>query len=176
MVTELETSRDGLIRKVDIKYRNSSEAEDRTTRRSVRTICKIWSEDDYNLQDDLHELAVKLQMVGVDLVLPTQQPASGLAAHHQQSQHSQLVHSSVSDDGCCCSSHCSLIHDVGTPLRLYQALATINNAACDLYPQVPFFTELLDEKLLDEDCSEEMPLDNLSEFLLNFQPATGLSR
>ena len=51
----LETSRDGLIRKVRIKYRNASENQDRTTIRRVRTIFKIWSEDDLNLENNLTE-------------------------------------------------------------------------------------------------------------------------
>ena len=51
-------------------YRNASEHQDRTTRRNVRTVCKIWSEEDWNLQDDLTELATKLKDVeGVQDVL-----------------------------------------------------------------------------------------------------------
>ena len=63
MIAELEKSRDDLIRKVVIKYRNSTESQDRTTRRNVRTVCKIWSIDDFNLQDDLTELHSRLRDV-----------------------------------------------------------------------------------------------------------------
>ena len=60
----MERSKDGLIRKVTIKYRNASETRDRTTyRRSVRNLCKIWSEHDWNIQDDLTELAKRLSVM-----------------------------------------------------------------------------------------------------------------
>ena len=171
MVSELEISRDGLIRKVNIKYRNSTETEDRTTRRSVRNICKIWSEDDYNLQDDLHELATKLNTLDDsenlfdDVRLNVQQPAA-----HPQPHPGQPTLQPAAVDGCCCSSHCSLTHDSATPLRLYQAFANINNTACDLYPGVPVFKGVLEEEAFNEVCDDEPDLDNLSDFLLKFQP------
>ena len=49
MISALEENRDDIVRKVIIK-RNASEQQDRTTRRNVRSICKIWSEDDTNIQ------------------------------------------------------------------------------------------------------------------------------
>ena len=56
MVSGIERSRDNLIR-------NATENQDRFTNRNVRKICKIWSESDWNLQDDLAELVEKLQQV-----------------------------------------------------------------------------------------------------------------
>ena len=42
MISAVDRSRDDVIRKLEIKYRNASEQQDRTTLRNVRTICKIW--------------------------------------------------------------------------------------------------------------------------------------
>ena len=63
MISGIEKIRDNLIRKVDIKYRNTTKNQDMFTNRNVRKICKIWSESDWNLQDDLAELVEKLQQV-----------------------------------------------------------------------------------------------------------------
>ena len=67
MISALEENRD-IVRKVIIK-RNASEQQDRTTRRNVRSICKIWSEDDTNIQDALSQVANFLKYLTVDIVV-----------------------------------------------------------------------------------------------------------
>lgn len=68
MISALEENRDDIVRKVIIK-RNASEQQDRTTRRNVRSICKIWSEDDTNIQDALSQVANFLKDLKVDIVV-----------------------------------------------------------------------------------------------------------
>ena len=68
MISALEENRDDIVRKVIIN-RNASEQQDRTTRRNVRSICKIWSEDDTNIQDDLSQVANFLKDLKVDIVV-----------------------------------------------------------------------------------------------------------
>ena len=169
-VAALEWSRDEKIRKVTIKYRNATEAQDRTTYRSVRNLCKIWSEDDWNVQDDLAELAKRLEdMDGHEELLEDLVYARvgvAKAAVHELIE-MQALHQGHADDGCCCTSHCSISHNGVGVLRDYQGLLHINNMACDVYPQVPCFkanlVELVDNKLEDA----EQALDNLSDYLLN---------
>ena len=169
-VAALEWSRDEKIRKVTIKYRNATEAQDRTTYRSVRNLCKIWSEDDWNVQDDLAELAKRLEdMDGHEELLEDLVYARvgvAKAAVHELIE-IQALHQGHADDGCCCTSHCSISHNGVGVLRDYQGLLHINNMACDVYPQVPCFkanlVELVDNKLEDA----EQALDNLSDYLLN---------
>ena len=45
-ISAIDRSRDNLIRKVTVKYRNASENQDRETERTVRNVVKVWSEDD----------------------------------------------------------------------------------------------------------------------------------
>ena len=169
MIAELEKSRDGLIQKVEIKYRNATESEDRTTRRNVRTFCKIWSVDDFNLQDDLMELSSRLKDVPGHQVLPnnvlSQQdvhvPTVGQVASVT------LPGQTNSLDSCCCLSHCAMTHQSGTKLRSYQALVSVDAMPCDLYPGIPFFKTVLMEPVLVADADEDPPMDNLSNFLLN---------
>ena len=48
-ISAIDRSRDNLIRKVTVKYRNASENQDRETERTVRKLVKLWSENDWNL-------------------------------------------------------------------------------------------------------------------------------
>ena len=61
IISKRHLGRDGLIRVVDVKYRNSSENIDRVTERSIRKIVKLWSIDDMNLADDLAEIGRKFK-------------------------------------------------------------------------------------------------------------------
>ena len=173
MIADIDRSRDGLIRKVTVKYRNASESQDRETDRSVRKLCKLWSEDNWNLQDDLAELADRLKDVVGDQAIVEQVQHAHLCAHHvaiqqdgdlQPQQH-------VPADGCCCIAHCRLTHLPGSPLRSYQALNSITNMACDLNPQVPCFKAMSVEFPDSETPSVEPALDNLTAFLMNFNLA-----
>ena len=163
MVAEIEPSRDGLVRKAAIKYRNASEAEDRTTRRNVRNLCKIWSEDDWNLQDDLAVLESRLKSLpNSDEIL------DGIVFPDPVAD---ALHADLLADGCCCVSQCAIVHSSTAPLRSYQALQSIAHVACDLYPVLPAFAVEMSEQMPEMDPDVELPLDNLSDYLLNFCPA-----
>ena len=170
MISAIDRSRDGLIRKVTVKYRNALELEDRETFRSARKLCKLWSEDDWNLQDDLAELAVRLKGVVGDQVILDQVQHAHLGVHHVAFQPPDVVppaQPQFPTDACCCSSHCRLIHQHGTPLRTFHALNTITNLACDLDPQLPCFKAMPTE-FMDKDPMMDPALDNWTDFLLNF--------
>ena len=155
MISEVERSRDGLIRKVLIKYRNSSETQDRTTRRNVRTVCKIWSEDDWNVQDDLAELANRLESVdGGETIL------GNLVNFQPEVENTRVP--PPAEDSCCCVSHCNLLQHGASVLRSYQAILSINKVVCDMSPQAPSFK--LD---MVEDVDERIPdMNNLTDFLM----------
>ena len=53
MVHEIEPSRDGLIRRVVVKYRNSNENIDRFTTRAVRELVMIHPIDEVNIMEEL---------------------------------------------------------------------------------------------------------------------------
>ena len=56
-------SRDGLIRRVIVKYRNSNEEFDRVTERSARKLIKVWSVDDPDLNEDLGKLQARIDQL-----------------------------------------------------------------------------------------------------------------
>ena len=173
MISGLERGRDGLIRKAVVKYRNATETQDRETERSVRKLCKLWSEDDWNLQDDLAELAEKLKGIIGDQVIVDQVQLAHLGAHHVAVRQDDALpaHQHAPLDSCCCSSHCQLTHEEGTALREYQALNSITSLACDLDPQLPCFRVMSVEFMDKQVPSEEQAVDNLSDFLMNFNQA-----
>ena len=168
MIAAVEIGRDNLIRVVEIKYRNASEQQDRTTRRSVRKVCKIWSENDWNIQDDLMELAARLQQVegGQATLDDVQLPQPQVHAHHAAQVQGLLP--AAAADSCCCMAHCAVLHDGGTRLRPYKALNNIQHVPFELQPKVPYFKADL-VKAIEELCvANEPSLDNLSSFMLNF--------
>ena len=120
-ISKLNRSRDGLIRKVVIKYRNSNEDRDRETERSVRTISKLWNCEDGNLQDDFAELASRLKNVQTGQAMLDQVRMNYCTKPFGESRPSVPSHLG---DGCCCESHCQLAHNYGKPLRAYQALTS----------------------------------------------------
>ena len=57
MVHEIERDKDDIIRKVQIKYRNSTENQDRFTGRSVRKLIIIHSVDELSITEELAQAA-----------------------------------------------------------------------------------------------------------------------
>ena len=64
-----------------------------------------------------------------------------------------------------------MTHEEGTALREYQALNSITSLACDLDPQLPCFRVMSVEFMDKQVPSEEQAVDNLSDFLMNFNQA-----
>ena len=63
MVHEMELSRDGLTRKVVIKYRNSSENIDHFTTRAVRDLVLIHPVDEIHIIEELGNIATVSSVV-----------------------------------------------------------------------------------------------------------------
>ena len=57
MVESVEPGRDGKIRKVHVKYRNSSEEMDRLTYRSTRSLIMIHPVDEICVMEELGKIA-----------------------------------------------------------------------------------------------------------------------
>ena len=89
---------------------------------------KLWSEDDWNLQDDLSELAARLKGVVGNEVIVGQVQLAHLGVHRDD------LRPQGAADGCCCSSHCKLLQHEGIPLRAYKALNSVTDIAYDLNP------------------------------------------
>ena len=63
MVHEIELSRDGLIQKVVIKYRNSSKNIDHFTTRAVRDLVLIHPVDEIHIMEELGNIAATSSIV-----------------------------------------------------------------------------------------------------------------
>ena len=63
MIHEIEPSRDGLIRKVVLKYRNSNENVDQFTTRAVRELVIIHPIDEVHLMEELGKMATTNYLV-----------------------------------------------------------------------------------------------------------------
>ena len=55
-VTSVETSKDGIVRKVNIEYKNSSEDITRVTNRTVRRVVRLFNVEDVSWLDDMAEV------------------------------------------------------------------------------------------------------------------------
>ena len=134
----------------------------------------IWSEDDWNMQDDLAELALRLRSLDCFDNVADDVLHARLSVHHAaglpQAQPGQHL---ATADGCCCQSHCTLSHNGAGVLRDFQGLLNISNMACDMDPKIPCFKAMLVENMYEAPTSAgaEPDLDNLSDFLLNFNQA-----
>jgi hypothetical protein len=82
-----------------------------------------------------------------------------------------LIHAGLLAEGCCCVSHCVLVHSSTAPPRFYQALQNIAHTACDLCPVLPTIADKMSELEPELDLEADLPLDNLSDYLMNFCPA-----
>ena len=55
MITKVEPTKDGIVRKVQVKYTNSNESSSRETYRSVRNLILVQSIDEMDFMEELLE-------------------------------------------------------------------------------------------------------------------------
>ena len=55
-VDSVETSKDGIVRKVNIRYKNNAEDVTRVTNRTVRRVVRLFNVEDVNWLDDMAEV------------------------------------------------------------------------------------------------------------------------
>ena len=103
-VDQVVRSRDGLIRRVIVKYRNSKEDFDRVTERSARKLIKVWCADDPDLNEDLTKLQARIDALQGYLV--------GSAHGESHTAANSIQHFPASQEGlkcrCCCAQHCQV--------------------------------------------------------------------
>ena len=99
--------RDKLARRVIVKYQNSNEDFHRLTDRSVRSLVKVWSCDDLNLDEDLAMLQERLSSTEAGSSLLHMVQSLGRPVPPVQLRCSV---GQSSCERCCCVSHCKLTH------------------------------------------------------------------
>ena len=107
-------SRDGLARKAVVKYQNFTEEFHRFTDRHIRSLVKIWSMDDQNIDEDLAELQRRLMTTdqSCDLIAQLLQAGPGAGLPQPMAGHTSAASFKFSSlcRKCCCESHCGLSH------------------------------------------------------------------
>ena len=113
-VDQLVKGRDGLSRRAIVKYQNFKEAFHRLTDRHIRSLVKIWSMDDQNIDEDLAELQRRLMTTGESCDLLDQLLQAGPGGGQPQpmpgSSFATAVNFASACGKCCCDSHCRLSH------------------------------------------------------------------
>ena len=71
MIDSVEVGKDDMIRAVNIRFRNSNEATDRTTRRSVRTVVVIHMVDELELHKTMYDASMVADCLLVSECCPT---------------------------------------------------------------------------------------------------------
>ena len=165
-VDQVVRGRDQKIRRVIVKYQNATESQYRLTDRAVRKIVKLFSIDEYQVQEDLAELQVRIDKLEatnreevpdepLDVVTEVEGP-------QLESRGDPLVHEgdpvgeAITDDdsaggpaartrsraaySCCCPSHCKFsFHTMGPVVKAFSTLRAM-----------PSGCELMDVKECDE--------------------------
>ena len=105
-VDQLVRSRDGLVRRVIVRYQNAKEDVHRLTDRNLRRLVKIWSCDDLNTDEELAELQKKLRETGRkrDLIDPLVRDLQGDDVRVPPLQPPPQVHHDVSSRKDQCAS------------------------------------------------------------------------
>ena len=116
-IDQLVVGRDGLARRAVVKYQNFKEEFQRVTDRHIRSLVKVWSMDDQNIDEDLAELHRRLSTTQQGCDLLEQLLGVGPDAH-AAGELPQTPAGPEPDTGlvsprcgqCCCDSHCRLLH------------------------------------------------------------------
>ena len=78
-------------------------------------------------------------------------------------------------DGCCCKSHCAILHKSGGRSRTYQALVNIQNEMFDTTEDLSYLMKETcddyhdDAEDANDDEDDGAAVDSLSSYLLNFK-------
>ena len=163
-VDQIIRSRDGVIRRAILKYRNSTEDEDRVTDRSVRKIIKLYSVDDPDLQVDLGKVQARLEELQV-----LAQQKHGHASVDAVFNVNRELQPCFPEPGpvlrcqCCCLPHCAVsMHN------LYGS-RTYTHPMPESPEQVVFNEELDREDKVMESCEDDEEPDNLTALIMSCQ-------
>ena len=156
-VDQVVRGRDGIIRKVIVKYINAKENFPRLTERSARKLIRIWSADDPDLLTDLMEVQARVDVLQGQLQEGGGGPGSANLGEGLSNQGAAAVGSCVLEKRCqcCCLSHCEVnFHNIyGT--KSVEQYSTIEVAGLELANEMDWDNEkeeiIMEESQLEED-------------------------
>ena len=106
-VDQLVQGRDGMSRRAIVRYQNFKEDFHRLSDRGIRSLLKVWSVDDQNVDEDLAALQRRLRKTARGAELVDQLVAAGPQGLDVPAPPHQLSHVCTT---CCCDSHCKFGH------------------------------------------------------------------
>ena len=123
-IVDVTKSKDGLVRRVDVQYQNSTENEPRVTDRAARSLIKLFNIDDTTWQDDMDEVEKLVEAI----MREDEDPGSVASINSVRSRHdavggydrpqreegvqhrpvAQVARAKLlkSCQSCCCQAHC----------------------------------------------------------------------
>ena len=163
-VDQIVRGRDGVIRKVVVKYTNFKENFSRLTERSARKLIKIWSADDPDLQADLVKVQDRIDQLQGHL---DGEGAGANAALFLQDGVTLLPccpdATPVKGCQCCCLAHCEVtFHNIYGSKAFHQTLN--NTAGFELIVQVAKNMKE-QEHIMEEDTVGEV--DNITALIMS---------
>ena len=171
-VDQVVRGRDGVIRKVVVRYQNSKEEFTRVTERSARTLIKLWSIDDPDLQSDLAKVQARIEELqgivgevsGQSTGLMVKQDGDHLTGELVRREDIQLRVC-----GCCCLAHCVVnLHNLYGS-KCYQH-PLLSHSSFELTGSVgdgwSYFLDELEEKKMDEEDTVKMEEDILMAYIM----------
>ena len=167
-VDQIIRSRDGVIRRAIVKYRNSGENEDRVTDRSVRKLIKLYSVDDPDLQVDLDKVQARLE----ELQVLAKQGNGNLGSEATLSS-GRKIQLSYPDPGpalrchCCCKPHCAVsVHNLYGSKSYTQNL--VDASTFEVQVELNKELEQVEDTLL-ESYEDDEESDNLTALIMSCQ-------
>ena len=109
-IEEIVTSKDGIIRRVTVRYCNASEDQPRFTDRSIRSLVKLFNVEDGGWREDMEKIRKKLAVCGIAIFLDQASPTA-------VSSSASNVNCNLAC-GCCCPSHHSFSSHTGKNVAL----------------------------------------------------------
>ena len=153
-IDQVIRGRDGVIRKVYVKYRNANEDFDRVTDRSTRRLIKLYSADDPDLHIDLSKVQSRIDELGGRM-------DGRVNEHGEDGANCGVMESSLRCD-CCCLSHCNVaFHNLYGTRTYVDALQAV--------PVVEFddVMDLEELDLIDEEEDECQEPDSLTALIMS---------
>ena len=162
VIEQVIRGRDGVIRRVIVRYRNFKEDFDRFTDRSVRRLIKIYSSDDPDLQQDLSKVQDRIEELLGNKVgdsatncFPSLAPATACIPSLAESEQIKCQ--------CCCKSHCRVtFHNYYGTRSFRDTLPSTEDLK---------ISRLNVEGLsdgLEDDTEKEYDVDNFTSLLMSF--------
>ena len=125
-VEQVVRGRDGVIRRVIVAYRNANETVSRYTERSVRSLIRLYSADDPDLQVDLSVVQKRIDELQGLLEDRVEDLVEVVGSNVCQVRSSQ----SLRKCGCCCLAHCGVTFHNFTGSKKYNVPAF----GCEVLP------------------------------------------